>query len=188
MHQITSYQLRDSVSKEQELLQSASRLNTAALAEIYDTYSPGLYRYAMRLLGDTSLAEDCVADTFERFLKSLQNQRGPRDHLQAYLYRISHNWAVDFYRRNEKTFELSDALRSEAEFPEEKAEKHIRQKLVRRAIRTLTPDQQMVIGLKYLEDWCNEEIAQALHKPVGAVKSIQHRALKSLQKMLAESS
>ena len=52
----------------------------------------------------------------------------------------------------------------------------------------LTPDQQNVVALKYLEDWCNEEIACALHKPVGAVKSIQHRALKSLQKLLAETS
>ena len=188
MHRITSYPMRDIVSKEQELLQSASRLNTAALAEIYDTYSPGLYRYTMRLLGDACLAEDCVAETFERFLMSIRKGRGPRDHLQAYLYRIAHNWVVDFYRKHEKTFELSDALRSEAEIPEEAAAKHIRQKQVRRAIRSLTPDQQMVVSLKYLEDWCNEEIARTLHKPVGAVKSIQHRALKSLQKLLAESS
>ena len=188
MHRSTSYPVRDSVTKEQELLQSASRLKTAALAEIYDTYSPGLYRYAMRLLGDASLAEDCVADTFERFLRSLQKGYGPRDHLQAYLYRIAHNWIVDFYRKHEKTFELSDVLRSEADIPEEAAAKHIHQTQVRRAIRSLTPDQQIVVSLKYLEDWCNEEIAQALHKPVGAVKSIQHRALKSLQKLLAESS
>ena len=65
---------------------------------------------------------------------------------------------------------------------------HLRQKQVRRAIRDLTYDQQMVVVLKYLEDWCNEEIAQAMHKPVGAVKSIQHRALKRLHKQLEESS
>jgi RNA polymerase sigma-70 factor, ECF subfamily len=176
------------LSEEQELLQRASQLDTNTLAEIYDMYSPGLYRYAMRLIGDESLAEDCVAETFERFLKSLQKLRGPRDHLQAYLYRIAHNWAVDFYRRNEKTFELSDALPSDGDIPEEKAAMHIRQKQVRRAIRGLTYDQQMVVVLKYLEDWCNEEIAQAMHKPVGAVKSIQHRALKRLQKQLEESS
>jgi DNA-directed RNA polymerase specialized sigma24 family protein len=53
-----------------------------ALAEIYDTYRPGLYRYAMRLLGDASLAEDCVAETFARFLKALHTRQGPREHLQ----------------------------------------------------------------------------------------------------------
>lgn len=177
--------MRDSVSKEQELLQLASQLNTTALAEIYDTYSPGLYRYAMRLLGDAALAEDCVAESFARFLKSLQKQHGPRDHLQAYLYRIAHNWIVDLYRDHEQTFTLSETLQC-GEVPEEEAAKHIRQKQVRKAIHDLTTAQQKVISLKYLEDWSNEEIAQVLHKPVGAVKSIQHRALVNLQKLLAE--
>jgi RNA polymerase sigma-70 factor (ECF subfamily) len=176
------------VYTEQELLQLASQLNTKALAEIYDTHSPGLYRYAMRLLGDTSLAEDCVAETFARFLSALQKRRGPRDHLQAYLYRIAHNWIVDSYRGQEQTLELDDAIRSEADIPEVEAAKHIRQKQLRKAIRHLTPDQQMVISLKYLDEWRNEEIARVLKKPVGAVKSIQHRALKSLQRLLAEKS
>ena len=188
MSDLTSYPVSATVSEEQKLLQLAAQLNTRALAEIYDAYSSGIYRYAMRRLGDGAMAEDCVAETFARFLKALQERRGPRDHLQAYLYRIAHNWIVDFYRNNEQTSELSEALRSEADIPEDEAAKHIRQKQVRKAIRSLTPDQQNVVALKYLEDWCNEEIARALHKPVVAVKSIQHRALKSLQKLLAETS
>ncbi len=188
MSDSTSYPVSTTLSEEQKLLHLAAQLNTRALAEIYDAYSSGIYRYAMRRLGDGTVAEDCVAETFARFLKALQERRGPREHLQAYLYRIAHNWIVDFYRSNEVNDELSDAHRSEADIPEEEAAKHIRQKQVRKAIRSLTPDQQNVIALKYLEDWCNEEIACALHKPVGAIKSIQHRALKSLQKLLAETS
>ena len=68
----------------------------------------------------------------------------------------------------------------------EQAARQMRQKEVRRAIRDLTPDQQMVVSLKYLEDWSNEEIARLLHKPVGAVKSIQHRALVSLHKLVPD--
>lgn len=176
------------MSEEQKLLQAASELNTKALAEIYDIFSPGIYRYAMRLLGDETIAEDCVSETFARFLKSLQERRGPRDNLQAYLYRIAHNWIVDHYRKDGKTVELSDVLRSEADVPEVEAAKHIRQEQVREAIRQLTPDQQRVILLKYLEDWSNEEVARAMKKPIGAVKSIQHRALKSLYRFLAEKS
>jgi RNA polymerase sigma-70 factor (ECF subfamily) len=180
--------MRAQVCEEQKLLERAFRLDTRALAEIYDRHSPGIYRYAMRLLGDVTLSEDCVADTFTRFLKSLREGRGPREHLQAYLYRIAHNWVVDLYRDHDKTLELSEALRSESEVPEEEAAKHIRQRQVRKAICCLTPDQQQVIALKYLDEWSNEEVACALKKPVGAVKSIQHRALRSLQKLLAEMS
>ena len=49
----------------------------------------------------------------------------------------------------------------------------------------LTPDQQQVIALKYLQGWQNEEIAKILRKPVGAVKSLQHRALARLEKILS---
>ena len=178
--------MSEPVTEERDLLQLASKLDTTALAEIYDSYSPGIYRYAMRLIGDECMAEDCVADTFARFLKSLQERRGPRDHLQAYLYRIAHNWIVDLYRRKEIPLELSDVIRSEADVPEEEAANHIRQKQVRHAIRQLTPDQQKVISLKYLEEWTNDEVARVLKKPVGAVKSLQHRALKSLYRLLEE--
>jgi RNA polymerase sigma-70 factor (ECF subfamily) len=173
------------VSKEQELLQLASELDVVALAEIYDRYSPVLYAYAMRLLNDPALAEDCVAETFARFLKSLQKGQGPRDYLRAYLYRITHNWIVDLYRNNEQTSELHETLQYE-EYTEEEVAKRVGQKQVREAIHNLPPEQQKVITLKYLEDWSNEEVAQALHKTVGAVKTIQHRALVNLQKLLAE--
>lgn len=173
------------MSNEQELLRLASQRNPAALAEIYDTYRPGLYRYAMRLLGHASLAEDCVAETFTRFLKSLQKGCGPRDHLQAYLYRIAHNWIVDLYSDYKETIELSESLHCE-KVPEEEAAQHIQQQQMRKALRSLTPDQQKVISLKYLENWSNEEIARVLHKPVGAVKSLQHRALASLLRLLKD--
>ena len=171
--------------EEQDLLQRAAQMETKALAEIYDTYSPGLYRYAMRLLGDPSQAEDCVAETFADFLDALQRRRGPREHLQAYLYRIAHYWIADMYRRHRTSEELTDDLPGEIH-PENEAIKNIRQAQLRNAIHNLTPDQQQVILLKFLEDWSNEEIAHVLNKPVGAVKSIQHRALKSLQRFLEE--
>jgi RNA polymerase sigma-70 factor (ECF subfamily) len=177
--------MREFFAPKQESMQVDSQWSTATLAEIYDTYSPGLYRYSIRLLGDRDLAEDCVAETFSRLLQSLQSHNGPHHHLQAYLYRIAHNWIVDLFRRHEQTFELNDALPCD-ELPEEEAVRQIRQKQVRKAIRRLTPDQQQVIILKYLECWSNEDIARVLCKPVGAVKSIQHRALVSLHTFLGE--
>src|SRR5512146_3289115 len=87
------------VPNEIELLAGAQSFDLDSLAIIYDVYSPGLYGYAMRLLGDDCLAEDCVSETFSRFLKALRAGKGPQDHLQAYLYRIAHNWITDRYRR-----------------------------------------------------------------------------------------
>ncbi|HJS30247.1 MAG TPA: sigma factor, partial [Anaerolineales bacterium] len=84
---------------EQRLLEQARLLDEGALAEIYDRYSDELYRYSLRLLGDVHLSEDCVMDSFSRFLKALHRGGGPDTYLRAYLYRIAHNWITDHYRR-----------------------------------------------------------------------------------------
>jgi RNA polymerase sigma-70 factor (ECF subfamily) len=173
------------VIPQQELLTKAGQFDTRALAEIYDLYSPRLYRYAMRLLGDDCAAEDCVSETFSRFLKALQAGKGPRDYLQAYLFQTAHNLVVDHYRREHPTEELTDNL-PHAENTEDAADHNLRQSRVRVTLHKLTEDQQQVVALKFLEGWENEEIAQALHKPVGAVKSLQHRALAQLQKILLD--
>ena len=176
------------MTSEPDLLQRAREFDSYALAEIYDTYSPALYRYAMRLLGDVDLAEECVSETFTRFLHALKRRRGPKNHLQAYLYRVAHNWITDQYRK--KTLPAV-SIEEEIAFPsgentEEAAMQNLQGARVRQALRRLTPDQRQVIVLKYLENWQNAEIAEALGKPVGAVKSLQHRALAALKRILLE--
>jgi RNA polymerase sigma-70 factor (ECF subfamily) len=171
---------------EKALIKGALRFDQATLAKIYDLYSPELYRYAARFLGDLSMAEDCVADTFSRFLKALSAGRGPKDHLRAYLYRIAHNLIVDYYRRTPDMVELKETHSGTDNTPEQEADLRMRQAQMRKAIQQLTPDQQQVIAFKYLQGWENEEIAQALDKPVGAIKSLQHRALASLQRILSK--
>lgn len=170
---------------ELSLLQQARCFDPGALGEIYDTYSPGIYRYAMRLTGDECLAEECVSDTFSRFLQALKNGGGPQDHLQAYLYRVAHNWITDLYRRSPPPpLPLVEDLRCQQEEPDLAAANRIEQEQVRDAVRLLTPEQRQVVILKYLEGWENDGIAAAVGKPVGAVKALQHRALEALRRIL----
>ncbi len=171
------------------LLEKARAFDLDALAQVYDRYSPPIYRYALRLLGDEDLAEECVADTFHRFLLALRNGGGPENHLQAYLYRVAHNWITDTFRRNparwlEETDEESLAEVAGAESVEGQVHQRLERHRVRRALRALTPDQRQVVVLKFLEGWENESIARAVGKPIGAVKSLQHRALASLRRFL----
>jgi len=176
--------MKADISAESELLQAALQFDPEALAQIYDLYSPELYRYAARFLGDPCVAEDCVADTFGRFLKAVRARRGPKDYLRAYLYRIAHNWIADYYRRAKEVVELKETHTDDDLSPEQEVDLRLRQAHTRAAILQLTPDQQQVIALKYLQGWKNEEIAEILKKPIGAVKSLQHRALTRLEKIL----
>ena len=182
--QKASQPMRTIDSSEKELLNAALLFDPNALAQIYDLYSPGLYRYAARFLGDPFVAEDCVAETFSRFLKAIHVNRGPKNYLKAYLYRIIHNWIADYYRCTPDVSELKDTFPDSGNTPEQEVSLKLRQAEVREALQRLTPDQQQVIFLKYMEGWKNKEIARVIKKPVGAVKSLQHRALARLKKYL----
>ncbi len=170
---------------ETDLIIQARQFQEAALAEIYDRYSPGLYRYAVRLLGDAQLAEECVADTFYRYLQALHAGGGPADHLQAYLYRITHNWITDFYRRQPPpSLPLFDEIPDANHDLLTAAAQSFEKQAVRLALMQLTADQRQVILLKFLDGWENEAVAEFVNKPVGAVKALQHRALNALRRLL----
>lgn len=175
----------------QRLLQRARQFDEQALAEVYETYSPGIFRYAYRLLGDYNLAEECTAETFYRLLRAFYQNNGPVDTLQGYLYRSAHNWITDYYRRRPPETPLpedaagDDPLpNKEQPGPPEIVEATQQQQQVRKALAMLTPEQRQVILLKYIEGWNNTQVAEALHKPVGAVKALQHRALESMRRLL----
>lgn len=171
---------------EAELLNRARCFEKEALAEIYDTYSSALFRYAYRLLGSEDQAEECVAEVFSRFLQALSKGGGPEFHLKPYLYRIAHNWATDQFRRQPPPpLPLEPELISNNDInPSILAADNFQREQVRAMLRLLTPDQRQVILLKYFENFTNQETAEALDKPVGAVKSLQHRALAALERLL----
>jgi RNA polymerase sigma-70 factor (ECF subfamily) len=174
------------MESESTLLEKARRFDEQALGEVYDRYSPELHRYAWRLLGDEDAAEECVAEVFERFLRALTNGGGPQQNLRAYLYRVAHNWVTDRYRQSPNTpLPLHDDLRAGEYYdPPRQLDETLARADVRRALAGLTCDQRQVVVLKYLQDCANSEIAQALDKPIGAVKALQHRALESLRRLM----
>ncbi len=170
---------------EKELLRQAQQFDEKALSEIYEIYSPLLYRYAMRLLGNQQIVEECLSDTFLRFLRALHNSQGPVDHLKSYLYRVAHNWVIDYYRHSKlEPEELTDDLPAEAITVDDQAHQNIMISKARRALLSLTMEQQQIIILKYLEGWDNEDIAHLLKKKNGAIRGQLFRALNALRKEL----
>lgn len=168
-------------------MERARRFESQALEEIFDTFSPGIYRYAYRLLGDSELARECMSETFSRFLMALKREGGPNDYLQAYLYRIAHNWITDLYRQKNPSLLPIEAvgIADNKDGPHQIVTDRMSAKQVRNALALLTPAQRQVITLKYLEGWENNLIAQSMKKPVGAIKALQHRALEALRRILS---
>jgi RNA polymerase sigma-70 factor (ECF subfamily) len=162
-------------------------LDRAGLAAIYDEHYPLIYRYIYRQVGDVELTRDLAAEVFHRLLRSVQKQKHPGQHLKAWLYRTAHNIVVDHYRRQQhrQHLPLDEELIDADDDPAQTAERRASAARVRAALHKLTPQQRQVIALKFLEGLSNQEVAAVLSKPIGAVKSLQHRALAALQQHLA---
>ncbi len=151
------------------------------LGAIYDTHAPRIFRYIYHRLGDQELAQDLTGEVFVRFLHAHPSP----ENLTAFLYRMAHNLIVDYLRQHRPTQFLTEDVPAEKDDPAGLAEIELERIRLRRAIARLTPDQQQVIVLKFIEGLSNEEIAQVIDKPVGAVKSLQHRALGTLRNLLS---
>lgn len=174
-------------NREQNRLRQAKKFDRRALAAIYDEYHQPLYRYIYRQVGDVDTARDLTGAVFQRFLQALRQGKGPDEYLRAWLYRTAHNVVVDHYRRQKhrQHLPLGEELLTTTDDPVRLAEQHLSAEAVRAALQQLTPDQRQVVALKFLEGMSNHEVAEVLDKPVSAVKSLQHRALAAMQRLLA---
>jgi len=172
---------------ESQLLEQARDYDAQALAEIYDLYAGTIYRYLYRYVGDAAQAEDLTSEVFLRLLQVLNTRRAPREHLQRWLYRVAHNLAMDLFRERAKgaSLDLDETLAATDDLPATLVQKHQDREQLRAAIRQLSPDQQQVIILRFGEGLKIREVGQILSKSEGAVKVLQHRAVKRLRKLLA---
>ena len=165
-------------------------LDRQALVEIYEQYSPKLVRYGYRLLGDQDKAEECAAETFSRFLNSLKGNPAGPENVQAYLYRVAHNWITDYYRRQPPPIDqlkddVQDAIHDRRNGnPAALVGEQMEIDRVRNALLHLPEEQRQVIVLRFLEGQRHEDVAVSLGKTVEATRAIQYRALNSLRRML----
>jgi RNA polymerase sigma-70 factor (ECF subfamily) len=163
--------------------------NPDKLTKIYDEFHIPIYRYIYRQVSDVETARDLTSEVFQRLLQSVRRGSGPNHQLSAWLYRTAHNLVIDFYRRQQHRQHqpLQEEMPNPSSSPAEIADQTISADNVRAALKELTSDQRQVILLKFMEEKTNQEAAEIMQKPLGAIKSLQHRALAAMQKLLAPS-
>jgi len=156
------------------------------LIDLYELYSPRLFRYAYRLLNNTDLAEECVAETFSRFLYTIRQSGTLPANVQTYLYRAAHNWIVDLYRLRVPLALNSRAPADRRANPAVAVVEDLESSRVRTALFQLSEEQRQVIVLRFLEEMPHEQVAAVLGKSVEATRTLQYRAITALRGLLSE--
>jgi RNA polymerase sigma-70 factor, ECF subfamily len=160
-----------------------------ALEELYLIHFDRIYGYLHMSVGNRHDAEDLTTQTFLKMLESIGRFRFRSAPFSAWLFRIAHNLAMDHFRagrRWQPEEEVPEPPGQEELSAEDQAMHSIGRASMLELIEGLSPEQRQVLTLKFVFSFGNAEVATILGKTEGAVKSLQHRALVSLQKQIQE--
>ena len=172
-----------------QLVEQAQAGDRLALEELYLLHFDRIYAYLHMTVGNRHDAEDLTTQTFLRMLESIGRFRWQSAPFSAWLFRIAHNLAVDHFRalqRCQPEEEIPEPPGVEEPSAETQALDSLGRQSMLELIENLSSEQQQVLTLKFVFNFSNAEAATILGKTEGAVKSLQHRALVSLQKQLEE--
>lgn len=166
----------------------AAQSDPAAFGVLYRRYVDRVYGYCFHLLGDHHDAEDATERTFLAALAAIGDFRDQGATFRAWLFRIAHNQLANTLRARAR--HRSDSLDAVAEPAVAadpagivgRAEESHR---VRRALARLPEDRRAVIVLRFGDGLSAREIGEVLGRSEGAVRVLQHRALRELAESLS---
>jgi len=190
----TAIDTAETRARDQDLISLVQRVATgdqSALATLYDTTNRLVYGLVLRVLGDVSSAEEVLLDVYTQVWRQAASYDANRGAPLAWLTTIARSRAIDRLRsgwqdqrRKESLDVLGDTPAGSAS-PEEMTVASERQKFVREALNSLTPEQREVIELAYYSGLSHSEIAAKLNQPLGTVKTRTRLGMMKLREALA---
>jgi RNA polymerase sigma-70 factor, ECF subfamily len=179
---------RESTEHVRDLVARGQQGDRDALEELYLIHFDRIYSYLHVSVGNRHDAEDLTTQTFLKMLEKIGSFKWQSAPFSAWLFRIAHNLAMDHFRarrRWQPEEEVPEPVGDAEPSAELTAMQTIGRESMLKLIERLSPEQQQVLTLKFVFNLPNAEVAAILDKTEGAIKSLQHRALVSLQKQIA---
>jgi RNA polymerase sigma-70 factor (ECF subfamily) len=176
---------REENGRVRDLVERAQQGDRAALEDLYLLHFDRVYSYLHMSVESRHDAEDLTTQTFVKMLEAIGRFQWRSVPFSAWLFRIAHNLAMDHFRANRRwqpEEEIPETAQGEEVSAEDQALAALGDTSMLELIDRLSPEQRQVLTLKFVFRFSNAETAAILEKSEGAVKSLQHRALASLQK------
>jgi RNA polymerase sigma-70 factor (ECF subfamily) len=180
----------DALSEDAQLVAQARNGDTDSFRQLYEKHKGAVYRTALGITKDASLAEEIQQDCFLRAHDHLDNLC-PRPSIGPWLRRVTINLSLNRLRGKQARIvpleNASYALGLPAALSAD--EMHSRKELaatVRQGLKRLSARHRQVLVLHYLQGFSVDEIADVMECPAGTVKSRLYYARRRLQKTLRE--
>lgn len=154
-----------------------------AVRELYERYGRAVFTVAYRSLGDRSLAEEAVQQTFLQAWRAAGRFDPDRDPA-PWLYAIARRVTVDLYRR-ERRHESAGSSETEVAVLSQSFEGTWETWEVRSALDRVPAEEREILHATHYLGFTHEETAERLGIPVGTVKSRSYRAHRRLAGLLS---
>jgi RNA polymerase sigma-70 factor (ECF subfamily) len=176
----------EEVLAEWDIVRRAQEYDEPAVEALYQKYYPKIYNYGFLQMGDVQAAEDLASDVMLKMIESMNKYTFRGLPFGAWVFRIARNRLIDLHRKRRRRGEvdLSATLSSALASPESLAERALDRGQLQIALKYLTDEQRQVIVLKFIQGFDNRSVGQIMGRSEGAIKSLQHRALGALRRLL----
>ena len=155
------------------------------MAGIYDRYSSIVYSVALRVLGETSAAEDVVQEVFMQLWRKPQLFNSSRGSMGAWLAVIARNRAIDALRRKKSEMDMDDVVLASGVDLASTTERNVIVSKVRQIIAAMPTEQQRALQMAFFEGLTHSEIAAKTGEPLGTIKTRIRSGLINIRKDLA---
>jgi RNA polymerase sigma-70 factor (TIGR02952 family) len=172
------------------LVRRAQEGDAEAFGRLYDHYVTMVHRYVYHRVGDRATAEDVTSETFVRALRRIDSLSFQGRDVGAWLVTIARNIIRDHvkssrYRLEVATADMRDADRA-TDGPEDAVVAHLTNQKLLECVQQLGSEQQECIVLRFLHGLSVSETAQIMGKKDGAIKALQHRAVRRLAGLIPD--
>jgi RNA polymerase sigma-70 factor (ECF subfamily) len=172
------------------LVEAAQRGDTAAFGELYDRYVDSVFRYVLFRVGDRTLAEDVTSETFLRAFRRITSISYQGRDVGAWFVTIARNLVLDHVKSSRFRLEVATADPDDGTAvtagPENQVLTQLTHTELLRCVRQLGDDQRECIVLRFLQGLSVSETATIMGRNEGAIKALQHRAVRRLAQLLPE--
>lgn len=173
---------------ERQLLEQISRGDEQAFNTLFSHYWDRLYNYLMKVTKSREISEEIGTDVFLKLWTGREQVVCIR-HMDAFLLRVAHNKAMDFFRvaaRNERLQEMiGQSMQQQAEPAADQGmlDAEMRETL-EAAISRLSPRRKRIFTMSHMQGLSNEEIARELALSPHTVKNTLADSARSLRGIL----
>jgi len=168
---------------ERVLIAAAKALDERAWETLFHQHHDQLRTYVRYRVGDAAVAEDLASQVFAEAIAGISKYHYRGIPIRAWFYRIARNLSNDYVRKNR--YRPDVALQpNEAPSPMRLLERDLEERQLTAALKRLTDEQRQVLVLRFILDHSVAETAEMMSKSIGAVKTLQHRALAAARRVL----